>query len=157
MYKSLWQSSVGSEHCTLRRKIPLCFQTVQSPVSHGFLCLCLKSLKVLWCNCCMVDMVTTHWIPRLNIEEIKMITWETKHGLHYYDKWVFWCIASLSFSPSQHTYTAPCCCFESLELEPCNVEKPPLDWNLTHGKEIPSNSLLWWKSHRCDAEFRRWG
>ena len=26
----------------------------------------------------MVDMVTAHLIPSLNIEEIKMITWETK-------------------------------------------------------------------------------
>lgn len=52
-----------------------------------------------------------------------MITWETKHGLHYYDKWVFWCIASLSFSPSQLTYPASCCCFGSLKLEPCDIEK----------------------------------
>lgn len=38
-------------------------------------------LKVLWCNCCTVDVVTAHWIPGLNREETKMITWETKGGL----------------------------------------------------------------------------
>lgn len=38
-------------------------------------------LKVLWCNCCTVGMVTAHWIPGLNIEESKMITWETKYWL----------------------------------------------------------------------------
>lgn len=58
----------------MKRKILRWFSTAQSPDSYGFFYLCLKSLKVLWCNCCMVDMATTHQIPSLNIEGIKKIT-----------------------------------------------------------------------------------
>lgn len=46
----------------------------------SFICV-WNILKVLWCSCCTVDMVTAHWIPGLNIEKTKMISWETKCGL----------------------------------------------------------------------------
>lgn len=86
-------------------------------------------LNVLWCNCCTVDRVTAHWIPGLNIEEMKMVTWETRCGL-LMEAALLWQMGTLvyqiaGFLSFWKNLPSSILIFWKPKLAPYSVDRPP--------------------------------
>lgn len=99
----------------------------------SFICV-WNILKVLWCNCCTVDMVTAHWIPGLNIEKTKMIIWETKCGL-LMEAALLWQMGILVYQITEclslwRNLPSSILIFWKTELAPYSVDRTPCIFSL---------------------------